>query len=242
MKRPESKRLIIAAAALIALLVFAGLLCAYLIRQHRISQVGRVIGIDVSAYQGDIDWKTIKKQGVVFAFIKATEGSDYTDKRFEDNWNGAKAAGIRRGAYMFYNFDEDGDKQAEYFIQTVPKERHALPPVIDVELSDGQNPPKKQDVIKNVQKVYDALKKHYKSDPILYTNGHTYETYFADSFKDAPFWICDLSSEWPELAGHDWTFWQYTWRGVLNGTDGSTVFTDMNLYNGTLADFYKTYK
>ena len=58
-------------------------------------------GIDVSKYQGDIDWNKVKDSGVKFVWIKATEGGDHTDEKFAANWAGAKAAGIPRGAYHF---------------------------------------------------------------------------------------------------------------------------------------------
>lgn len=93
-----------------------------------------VKGVDVSAYQGDIDWKKLADQDIYFAFIKATEGKDHVDKNFEKNWKEARKAHLKVGAYHFVNFDQDGKTQADHFINTVPKENDSLPPVIDLEL------------------------------------------------------------------------------------------------------------
>ena len=75
-----------------------------------------VRGVDVSAYQGDIDWKTLASQNIDFAFIKATEGSNFTDKRFAFNFAEASKTSLRVGAYHFFSFESGGDTQAENFI------------------------------------------------------------------------------------------------------------------------------
>ena len=99
--------------------------------------VGRyaVRGIDVSAYQDTIDWKKVAGAGVAFAFIKATESVSYDDDAFARNWAGAKAAGVPRGAYHFYDFCQKGAAQAAHFIAAVPKDADALPEVVDLEKS-----------------------------------------------------------------------------------------------------------
>ena len=71
-----------------------------------------VFGVDVSAYQGAVDWKKMAEQGVDFAFIKATEGSALRDRQFAANWQGAAEAGVRAGAYHFLSYDSPGETQA----------------------------------------------------------------------------------------------------------------------------------
>jgi lysozyme len=90
-------------------------------------------GIDVSHHQGPIAWQELAGQGVSFAYIKATEGGDYKDRRFSDNWNSAKNAGIARGAYHFFTLCRAGADQARNFIDSVPVEIDALPPAVDLE-------------------------------------------------------------------------------------------------------------
>ena len=92
-----------------------------------------VQGVDVSEYQGEIDWPALARQGISFAFVKATEGSGYTDPFFAQNLSGAQAAGLYAGAYHFFSYDSPGQTQAENFIAAVPQTPGALPPVVDVE-------------------------------------------------------------------------------------------------------------
>ena len=94
-----------------------------------------VWGIDVSHHQGEIDWAKVGASGVRFAFIKASEGEDLRDTRFEANWSASHAAGIIRGAYHFFTFCTDGVLQADNYLAAVPDDDHSLPPVVDVEFS-----------------------------------------------------------------------------------------------------------
>ncbi len=101
-----------------------------------------VQGIDVSHYQGQIDWQQMREQGIGFAYIKATEGSFYVDECYKQNMTDAEKAGIAAGAYHFFSFDSPGETQAEHFIQTVGGDG-TLIPVVDVEYYGNkcQNPP-----------------------------------------------------------------------------------------------------
>lgn len=92
-----------------------------------------VRGIDVSAYQGDIDWELLSQQEIDFTFIKATEGSDFQDKLFAYNLENAMKTELQVGAYHFFSYDSQGETQAYNFINTVPKLEGMLPPVIDIE-------------------------------------------------------------------------------------------------------------
>jgi len=92
-----------------------------------------VHGIDVSKWNGDVDWQTVRKSGVSFVFIKATEGSDRIDPKFGDHCRSAAAANILHAPYHFYYFCSTADAQADWFIRNVPKDAVTLPPVLDVE-------------------------------------------------------------------------------------------------------------
>lgn len=235
--------IIVGVAAAIVVASFAGMLIT---RNMKISKTDIVKGVDVSAYQGSIDWKTIENQDIYFAFIKASEGTDYKDSQFDTNWKNIDGTSIKKGAYMFYVFNEDGQAQADYFIKTVGTDYGDLPPVIDLEVY-GQfetSPPTVKSVQNNLKKLIEKLKSTYKVEPIIYTNYNTYNLYLSDGNLDQPIWITDLSDQVPEMSGgHDWKFWQYSQRGILNGySSDSERFIDMDLYNGTLAEFYKEYK
>ena len=90
-------------------------------------------GVDVASYQGDIDWRTLEKQNMKFAFIKATEGSAFVDKYFSKNWTNANKTSMRVGAYHFLVLIVRVKHKQRQYIRTVPKYKQALPPVIDVE-------------------------------------------------------------------------------------------------------------
>src|SRR5256885_1336394 len=90
-------------------------------------------GIDVSHYQGTIDWGKVKSAGMAFAYTKATESTGSTDSQFAVNWPAMKAAGLLRGAYHFFHADQDATAQANHFLQVVDIGPGDLPAVIDIE-------------------------------------------------------------------------------------------------------------
>jgi lysozyme len=90
-------------------------------------------GIDISRWQGDIDWASVKASGIRFAYMKATEGGDHVDPSFRRNWEGARQHGIARGAYHFVYWCRPAHEQAIWFKQQIPNDPDALPPVLDVE-------------------------------------------------------------------------------------------------------------
>src|SRR5665213_1732581 len=80
-------------------------------------------GIDVSKYDGDIDWTAVKKAGISFAYIKTTEGGDYSDPMFGQNWKASEAAGVMRGAYHFMYWCRNADEQALFFMVNIPNDQ-----------------------------------------------------------------------------------------------------------------------
>ncbi len=200
-----------------------------------------VRGVDVSHYQGDIDWDKLSESDISFAFIKATEGSDYVDEKFEYNWNEATKTDLRVGAYHFFSFDSDGKTQAENFIVNVPKTDGMLPPVIDIEFygDKAKDPSKKKDVKPELDTLIAELYKHYGVMPIIYTTHQAYKLYIANDYKNCDIWIRDVIMT-PYLSDdRDWTFWQYTNREKLDGYNGEEEFIDMNVFAGTADEFDK---
>ena len=191
-------------------------------------------GIDVSHYQGDINWKMLKqtRQGkfpVEFIFMKATEGGDFSDDRFVANFDSAKVHGFIRGAYHFYNPKTDADKQADFFIRSVKLEPGDLPPVLDIEM-------KSKDVKKLQQDLKIWLRKvenHYGVKPIIYASYKFKTKYLNDSVFDSyPYWIAHYYVDSVRYQG-DWKFWQHTDVGTLPGIDEKV---DLNIFNGSLSE------
>ncbi|MFT3952837.1 MAG: GH25 family lysozyme [Oscillospiraceae bacterium] len=197
-----------------------------------------VRGVDVSEYQGKIDWQTLAGEDICFAYIKATEGASYTDPRFEDNFAQAATAGLRVGAYLFFSFESTGDRQAQNFIRQVPKTANALPPAVDVELYGKfkENPPDPAIVRAELQSLISALETAYGKKPVLYATARSYKLYLEENFPDCPVWIRNV---WTSPSEVEWTFWQYTDKARLNGYSGAENKIDLNVFSGTAADFAK---
>lgn len=198
-----------------------------------------VRGIDVSHYQGEIDWSVIAEQNISFAFVKATEGSTYVDETFLYNFNSARQNGVPVGAYHFFSYDSSGKAQAENFIKNVIPFDGMLPPVIDIEFygNKEEDPPSKEAVDTELAAFISAIEKHYGLKPILYATEITYELYLADDYAEYDIWIRNVTDT-PSLSdGREWTFWQYTNRGRLDGYTGEEEFIDINVYKGSKEDF-----
>ncbi|MBQ8828416.1 MAG: glycoside hydrolase family 25 protein, partial [Clostridia bacterium] len=200
-----------------------------------------VRGIDVSHYQGEIDWQTLSSQELSFTFIKATEGSSYVDECFAYNFAEAQKCGIAVGAYHFFSFDSPGETQAENFIGHVAPFEGMLPPVIDLEFygDNVKNPPDRELVSVELEALIDALEAYYRLKPIIYTTEKAYEIYLSGEYDEYDIWIRDVVAK-PKLSdGREWTFWQYTNRETLDGYKGEEKYIDVNVFNGSEVEFEK---
>ena len=194
-----------------------------------------VSGVDVSHYQGTIDWEKLAAQNLDFAFIKATEGSSHIDECFYDNWRGAEKTALCIGAYHFFSFDSDGEKQAQLYIDTVGNLNGKMAPAVDVEFyGDKQsNPPEKDEVAEQLGKLLDTLEEYYHVKPVIYTTYAAYNSYIKGEFEDYPLWIRNVYYQ-PLLGTKGkWTFWQYTDTAVLEGYKGTEKYIDRNVFRGT---------
>ncbi len=126
-------------------------------------------GIDVSHHQGKIDWHKVKNEDIQFVYIKATEGGDFKDPSFNENWNGAKNEGMKVGAYHFFTLCKPVQKQINNFLSTVPLEEDALPPALDLEfMGNCKNLPIQVSIPQDIPVFINALKNRYGKEPILY--------------------------------------------------------------------------
>lgn len=198
-----------------------------------------VRGVDVSWYQGDIDWETLAENDIKFVFIKATEGSTYVDDKFSYNFNEAQKTSLAVGAYHFFSYDSGGKTQAENFINTVTPFEGMLPPVIDLEFygDKGSNPPEREHVDEQLKIMLDMLETYYGQKPIIYATERSYRLYLSGDYEEYDIWIRNVITE-PSLSdGREWTFWQYTDREVLDGYIGDEEHIDVNVFNGSLEEF-----
>lgn len=195
-----------------------------------------VMGVDVSHYQGVIDWEKLEEQGVSFAFIKATEGSGHTDHMASVNLKRASETDMKISAYHFFSFDSAGDTQAENFISMVDREMIDMPPVVDIEYYGDKksNKPSVEETEDILTPLLEGLEEHYGAKPIIYTTLPVYLRYIRGAYDDYPLWIRNVYCE-PELI--DWKFWQYSDKGELYGFNGEEKYIDLNVYNGSEEEF-----
>lgn len=191
-------------------------------------------GVDVSHHQGEIDWNRIPKGEVQFAFIKATEGGDHKDKRFEMNWKAAKENGIIPGAYHFFSFCKTGKEQATNIISSAPKESGTLPPAIDLEYGGNcEDRPSKSVFIKELAILSDSIYAHYGERPILYSTPTFYAEYMEGEMQDHVLWARSIFGRPGMSDERDWQFWQFTNKGELSGINGPV---DLNVFHGDQND------
>jgi lysozyme len=207
-----------------------------------------VPGIDVSYWQSGIDWPKVRATGQRFVIIKATEGEAYADPTFAGDWSGAKAGGLLRAPYCFFHPKQDPKKQADFFCTTVKAQNDPpeLPPVLDLEVADGMMADK---IIPRVKTWLDEVEGAFGRKPMIYAGVSYLETNLAQLgggpppwAKDYPFWLGWYPTQYTEgmsplmpRGWFQWTFWQYSENGYLNGINAKV---NLDIFNGTLQELY----
>jgi len=193
-----------------------------------------VVGVDVSNHQGDIDWLALARTDVAFAYIKATEGGDFRDRRFKANWEGAKNAGLPRGAYHYFTQCRSGAEQARNFMGAVPREPGALPPVLDVEhMGPCRSGPQLSNLVDEIATALNMLGEHYGRRPLLYTDVAFDAVYLRGHFTREAFWTRSIFLP-PWFRADQWLIWQYHDCGRRNGVTGPV---DLNVFRGSRSEF-----
>ena len=204
-------------------------------------------GIDVSHWQREIDWSEVKRSGVKFAFIKATEFPDkrtslFVDGEMRKNIAGASANGLLWSAYHFFRTHIDPVIQAKVFCETVG-EFNSLPPVLDLEAAGSKG----ERLNYKVRQFLDETERITKKRPIIYSSGGFWRSYLAyekrthtDWARAYPLWIAQYTNLWPTplypWAG--WEFWQYSDKGKIPGI---VTHVDLNWFNGSLEELERKY-
>lgn len=181
-------------------------------------------GIDVSAHNGDIDFDRVAQEGYGFALIKATEGTDFKDKRFDDNVGRARSAGLLTGAYHFFRFDTDGRLQAINLLHSTRGVTLDFPLIIDVEEWGNPDAVATSEIVARLRQMISHLE-YFGRDIILYTNKDGYERFIRGNFDSYPLWICSFSEIDPDIP---WSIWQYSHRGRVDGISGRVDFNTIH--------------
>lgn len=193
-------------------------------------------GIDVSRYQERINWTAVRNMRVQdikisFAVIKATEGIKRVDPHFKRNWRNCKEAGLVRGAYHFFIASRDGKKQAENFLKQVKFSSGDLPPVLDVETTNGVVAVQLR---REITAWLNTVEEATGVKPIIYTNVDFYQRYLQGFFDDYPLWVAHYLEAHRPRIGRSWIMWQHSEKGRV---DGIRNFVDFNVFNGDSVAF-----
>lgn len=210
----------------------------------------KIKGIDISKYQGDVDFRKVKNDGIFFVFTKATEGYDLKDKYLDINIKKAREEELKIGAYHFFRLCEDGEMQADFFMQNVKKEYLDLPPAVDLELYRNCRSQNGIDFeINQFKKFLNKLENHYKKKIIIYTTVDTFHEYQEEFFdkidlSDYYFWFritdrhieggdynnifgIENETEIRKIMENNWTIWQACDTCRVDGIDGNV---DINYF------------
>lgn len=178
-----------------------------------------VMGIDVSSHQKEIDWEQVAADGYAFAYIKATEGSNFTDARFAENWAGAKAAGVTPGAYHYFTLCSSGAEQAADFLAAVPVDDAALPPALDLEFDGAcDERPEADHAQQEIDVFTTAVEKEWGRRMVVYSSSEWREHYGLPVADARPDW---LFSSTGRPKQEDWSLWQLRFDGTVSGIEGS---------------------
>jgi lysozyme len=194
-----------------------------------------VKGIDVSSYQGAVNWSTVKAGGRPFAFARVSDGIKHPDKKFSADWNAMAAAGIIRGAYQYFRPKQSATAQADLFLQKIGTlGKDDLPPVIDVESADGLSSTK---VRAGVQTWIKRVEAATGRRVMIYT-AHFMSNVIGDGFGAQPLWVANYGVKCPSMpAGWTtWKFFQSSESGTVHGVGGKV---DLDAFNGSLADLHQ---
>ena len=183
-----------------------------------------VVGLDLSAHNGAVDFDSVAAAGVDFVYLKATEGLTFTDAAFIRNFSAARRAGLAIGAYHFFRFDADGISQARHLLDALHELRVDLPLAIDVEEWGNPAEVPTPQVVERLQTMVAELE-HAGYPVIVYTNKNGHGRFLRA--LDVDLWICSFTS--PPLA-HPWRLWQHSHLGRVPGVNGKV---DMDTFNGS---------
>lgn len=189
-------------------------------------------GIDVSYYQETIQWKKVRHSGVLFAFVRVSDGLIVEDPLFAQNWINAKRVGILRGAYQHFRPEESALAQADLLIAAIAADPGELPPVIDVEVDGGKSPRQIAERVRTwVARVRDKL----RVEPIIYTGPDFWRDRVGGAdLTEQPLWVAHYTRACPTVPPpwETWTFWQHTDAGQVPGIERPV---DLDVFAGTFS-------
>ncbi len=197
------------------------------IRRHTDHHIGKTRGIDVSHYQGNINWRNVGfDDHVSYVYVKATESSSLVDNMYQQNLRGARVAGIPVGTYHFFSPTSSATTQLLNLTRTMPDLRNQdLVPMVDVETRGKVSI---NDFRIRLRQFLRGVEDKYGVRPIIYTGANFYNKYLSGYFDDYLFMIAKYDNEIPVLSGNPkFAIWQYSSTGQVAGIKG---YVDMSVF------------
>ena len=178
-----------------------------------------VHGIDLSHYQGEVFWETVgENTKMAYVYLKATEGGDRIDERYENNITLAHKYGLKVGSYHFYRPKTEQQKQLENFMTQCRPGEQDLIPMIDIEKKSGLPT---EEFCDSLFKFLHLVEKAYRQKPLIYTGANFYDRYLLGELHDYKVMIAQYTERIPVLKDDlDFVLWQYTGKGRINGING----------------------
>jgi GH25 family lysozyme M1 (1,4-beta-N-acetylmuramidase) len=196
-----------------------------------------VKGIDVSYWQGKINWTKVKQDGIDFAIARVSDGTTFKDPRFDENWSGMKDNGLVRGAYQFFRPGQSAEAQADLMISMLDKagglKDGDLAPTLDIEVTDGVA---HGTIIARMKTWLSKVEAATGKTPMVYTAPGWWAQFGKPGGLDKyPLWVANWGVSCPTVANSwsHWDFWQTSSTGHVNGISGNV---DTNRFDGSLAD------
>lgn len=188
---------------------------------------GERYGVDVSSHQGAVEWRRVAGDGIAFAYVKATEGGDFVDRRFSENWRDAGEAGLDRGVYHFFTLCTPGADQARHFLRAAPPEDAAMPPAVDLELAGNcRDRPPAHSVARQVDEFLHIVEQAWQREAVLYV-GDDFEAHYPVRARlQRPLWHRRFLRR-PNVE--HWTIWQLHGYAKVEGISGGA---DLNVMRG----------
>lgn len=189
-------------------------------------------GIDVSYYQETIDWPRVRRAGIMFAFVRVSDGTTVEDTQFRINWTAARQAGVLRGAYQHFRPDEDTGEQVDLLVEALRVDPGELPPVIDVEVDGGRSP---RQVAERVATWVERVRRELGVEPIIYTGPEFWRDRVGGAdMTSQPLWLAHYTDDCPQVPREwtRWTFWQHSDNGRVRGIGGPV---DLDVFAGDYA-------
>lgn len=193
-------------------------------------------GVDVSAYQGEIDWEKVKASGIEFAIIRlgfrgyGKEGKLVEDDYAQENLKGATEAGLPIGAYFFSQAlsIKEADEEIEYMLKILGDYELQMPIILDWEIPTDTARTANMDArtLTDIQNHYCAVMKEKGYEPMVYFNWHQSSTLlYLSELEDYPFWLALYRDRM--TYPYKVEMWQYTDKGRVPGIEGPV---DLNIY------------